>query len=58
MMTNTVELHQVLNIKCDRSYDHAIVMGLDTKRTEGYFVAMVDSIHRAWNAEVAPQVAK
>ena len=56
LMTNSCELVKVLNVRCDKSHTHAIVMGSDTKRTEGYTVEIADHIHRAWNAELSALV--
>ena len=56
LMTNSNELLKALNVRCDRTHNHAIVMGSDTKRTEGYTVEIADRIHRAWNAELSALV--
>ena len=53
VMTNSTELPKQLCKVCDKSHRHVIVMGQDTKRTEGYTPSIVDSIHHAWTAEVA-----
>ena len=42
VMANSVELTKVFSTMCDRSHEHAIVMGSDTKGTEGYTDATVD----------------
>ena len=55
-MTNSNELVKVLNVRCNKTHKHAIVMGSDTKRTEGYTVEIADHIHRAWNAELSALV--
>ena len=56
VMTNSNQIPKSLNVICDRSHRHVHVMGQDTKPTEGYTDQIVDSIHKAWSAELSAQI--